>query len=64
MRPCCYPVLQRPLIVLFGMYVGLHAMTTPGGGFQGGVIIASGLLLVLSGPGLSDLAESNAFPLA
>ena len=40
-----------PLIVLFGMYVGLHAMTTPGGGFQGGVIVASGLLLIYLGQG-------------
>jgi multicomponent Na+:H+ antiporter subunit B len=35
-----------PLTLLFGIYVVLHAMTTPGGGFQGGVIIASALLLV------------------
>ena len=40
-----------PLIVLFGLYVGLHAMTTPGGGFQGGVIVASGLLLIYLGQG-------------
>jgi multicomponent Na+:H+ antiporter subunit B len=38
--------LVAPLTVLFGLYVALHAMTTPGGGFQGGVIIASGLLLL------------------
>jgi multicomponent Na+:H+ antiporter subunit B len=37
--------------VLFGLYVLLHAMTTPGGGFQGGVIIASGLLLAFLGEG-------------
>ena len=40
-----------PLIVLFGLYVGLHAMTTPGGGFQGGVIVATGLLLIYLGQG-------------
>jgi multicomponent Na+:H+ antiporter subunit B len=33
------------LTVLFGVYVALHATTTPGGGFQGGVIVSSGLLL-------------------
>ena len=38
-----------PLILLFGLYVALHAMTTPGGGFQGGVIIASGTLLLFLG---------------
>ncbi len=40
-----------PLILLFGLYVALHAMTTPGGGFQGGVIIASGTLLLYLGDG-------------
>ena len=39
------------LTVLFGVYVALHAMTTPGGGFQGGVIIASGFLLVFLAEG-------------
>ncbi len=37
--------------LLFGIYVALHAMTTPGGGFQGGVIAASGALLVFAGEG-------------
>lgn len=39
------------IIVLFGLYVALHAMTTPGGGFQGGVIVASGVLLLYLGEG-------------
>jgi multicomponent Na+:H+ antiporter subunit B len=34
-----------PLILLFGAYVFIHGHLTPGGGFQGGVIIASGFLL-------------------
>lgn len=37
------------LIIVFGVYVVLHAMTTPGGGFQGGAIVASGTLLVFLG---------------
>ncbi|MDD2861086.1 MAG: MnhB domain-containing protein [Acidiphilium sp.] len=37
------------LTLTFGIDVALHAMTTPGGGFQGGVIIASGLLLIYLG---------------
>ena len=41
------------LTVLFGLYVALHAMTTPGGGFQGGVIAASGTLLIFLGEGYS-----------
>lgn len=40
-----------PAIVLFGLYMALHATVTPGGGFQGGVVIASGLLLVYLGDG-------------
>jgi multicomponent Na+:H+ antiporter subunit B len=43
--------LAAPLIILFGVYVALHAMTTPGGGFQGGAIIGSGALLVYLGEG-------------
>ena len=43
--------LFGPAILVFGLYIALHAMTTPGGGFQGGVIIASGLLLVYLGEG-------------
>ena len=39
------------LVLLFGVYVVLHAMTTPGGGFQGGAILASGALLVFLGEG-------------
>jgi multicomponent Na+:H+ antiporter subunit B len=37
--------LVLPLIILFGVYVFLHGHLSPGGGFQGGVIIASGMLL-------------------
>lgn len=36
-----------PLIVLFGAYVFMHGHLSPGGGFQGGVIIASAFLLYL-----------------
>lgn len=36
-----------PLLLLFGVYIFLHGHLTPGGGFQGGVVIASGMLLVM-----------------
>lgn len=39
--------LLLPLILLFGAYVFTHGHLTPGGGFQGGAILASGMLLVL-----------------
>jgi len=35
-----------PLIVLLGGYVFVHGHLTPGGGFPGGVIIATGFLLM------------------
>ena len=34
------------LMVLFGVYVALHAALTPGGGFQGGAVTGSACLLV------------------
>jgi multicomponent Na+:H+ antiporter subunit B len=38
------------VMILFGLYVATHAHITPGGGFQGGVVLATALLLVyLSG---------------
>jgi multicomponent Na+:H+ antiporter subunit B len=56
-------------IVLFGIYITAHGHLTPGGGFQGGVILASAALMVyLSGEYVTlrrvrpesvlDLAES------
>jgi len=35
-----------PLILLLGIYVFVHGHLTPGGGFQGGAIIATGFLLM------------------
>lgn len=39
------------LVVIFGIYVILHAQLTPGGGFQGGAIIGSAALLLYLGLG-------------
>lgn len=36
-----------PLIILFGAYIFLHGHLTPGGGFPGGVVMASAFLLLL-----------------
>jgi multicomponent Na+:H+ antiporter subunit B len=36
-----------PLLLLFGTYIFTHGHLTPGGGFQGGVVIASGMLLLM-----------------
>ncbi|MCB1357448.1 MAG: hypothetical protein KDK53_13445 [Maritimibacter sp.] len=41
-----------PIILLFGAYVFVNGHLTPGGGFQGGAVLASGmLLLLLADPG-------------
>ena len=39
--------LLFPIILLFGIYILTYGHLSPGGGFQGGVIIASGVLLLL-----------------
>jgi multicomponent Na+:H+ antiporter subunit B len=38
-----------PLILFFGSYIFIHGHLTPGGGFQGGAIIASAFLLIYLG---------------
>ena len=45
--------IAATMTLLFGIYVVLHGTVTPGGGFQGGVIIASGLMLLYVGEGYS-----------
>lgn len=42
-----------PVVMLYGIYVVLHAQTTPGGGFQGGVIVFGAVLLAYLGEGYS-----------
>jgi multicomponent Na+:H+ antiporter subunit B len=36
-----------PLLVSLGCYVVLHGQLTPGGGFQGGVVLAAGPIVIL-----------------
>lgn len=38
-----------PVVFLFGLYATLHAHISPGGGFQGGAILASGFVLIYLG---------------
>ena len=48
---CSASCFLMPLMVLFGAYIFINGHLSPGGGFQGGVIIASAyLLLFLSYP--------------
>ena len=52
--------LLVPFIVLFGLYVQFHGEFGPGGGFQAGAIVASGLILssLLEG----DISSFSAVP--
>lgn len=51
--------LLGPLLV-FGIYIVVHGQLTPGGGFQGGVLLASGFWLVYlaGGPELAKAVRS------
>jgi multicomponent Na+:H+ antiporter subunit B len=51
--------LLFPLLLLFGVFVFVHGHLTPGGGFQGGVIIASGLVLLRLGRGAFPASHST-----
>lgn len=35
-----------PYIIMYGVYVTIFGNLTPGGGFQGGVIVATGIMLI------------------
>ncbi len=50
-----------PFILLFGVYLVTFGHISPGGGFQGGVALASSLLLILLAQGPRVLASS--FPI-
>ncbi len=45
--------LLAPFIQLFGLYVIMHGHSSPGGGFQGGVILASSFVLLAIGYGVT-----------
>lgn len=39
--------LMYPFVVIFGWYIIMHGHLTPGGGFQGGAVVATGAALVI-----------------
>ena len=49
--------LLSGLLVMFGVYIFMHGHLTPGGGFQGGVVIATALLLSLLANPASHVAH-------
>ncbi|MFP4407283.1 MAG: MnhB domain-containing protein [Spirochaetaceae bacterium] len=44
-----------PFVMLFGFYLIAFAHRSPGGGFQGGVVIASGVILLALGREIHDV---------
>ena len=55
-----------PFILLFGCYVIAYGHLSPGGGFQGGVVLASGIILLALCQGekhIQNLFPSRAFSL-
>lgn len=54
----CASDLFLPLACVFGCYVVLHGHLSPGGGFQGGVLIASAILLVFLGYGSAKVRKT------
>ncbi len=53
-----------PLVLLIGLFVTINGHISPGGGFSGGAIAASGLLLValaLGGDGISERFHDERF---
>ena len=49
--------LSMYIIFVFGVFIFVHGHLTPGGGFQGGVVIASGVLLALLAGTLTELSH-------
>lgn len=49
--------LLFPFILVFGFYIVLHGHLTPGGGFQGGAVIATGFVLLFVAYSYEQIAE-------
>lgn len=50
-----------PFMLLFGFYLLTYGHASPGGGFQGGVVIASGVILLFVAQGVK--AAESFFPI-
>ncbi len=45
-------------VLVFGLYVIVHGHVTPGGGFQGGAVIASGVVMLIVAFGSGQIKKS------
>lgn len=46
-----------PFILIFGFYIVAHGHLTPGGGFQGGAVIATGIVLLIAAFGADEIGK-------
>ena len=51
------------IMIVFGVYIATHGQLTPGGGFQGGVILASTPILIFLSGDVAAFEEITASPL-
>ena len=56
--------LLMPFMVVFALYVVMHGHHSPGGGFQGGVILAAGFVLLVVSHGLEQTRKRMSEKLA
>ncbi len=49
--------LLVPFIQLFGLYVIMHGHSSPGGGFQGGVILGASFILLAISYGIDEVKQ-------
>jgi multicomponent Na+:H+ antiporter subunit B len=54
--------LLGPFVVTFGAFVTLHGATSPGGGFQGGVVVAAAVVLLAFAHGVDAVRRWLAGP--
>jgi len=47
-----------PFIIIFGLYIIAHGHLTPGGGFQGGAVVVSGIVMLLVAFNSQELKKS------
>ncbi len=54
--------LLVPFIQMFGLYVIMHGHSSPGGGFQGGVILGSSFILLSIAYGIDEVKRRFSLP--
>ena len=54
----CAADFMLPFALIFGIYIILFGTVSPGGGFQGGVIVAAAVLLLYLGYGYKTTAKA------